>query len=128
MYRVLLVDDQLLFREIARTMLDAAGGFEVAAEAMDGAEAVGLYGTVAPDLVLMDVQMPHMNGFEAARRIVNAHPGAAVALMSMRREPEYSQMAIEAGALVFVPKRDLDVTALKAILDDRMGSAASRAA
>ena len=71
-YKVLLVDDQPLFRDISRSMFESAGGFEVAGEAEDGAQAVDVCRLWSPDLILMDVEMPHMNGFEATRRITQA--------------------------------------------------------
>jgi DNA-binding NarL/FixJ family response regulator len=121
MYRVLLVDDQSLFREIARSMLDEAGGFEISGEATDGAQAVEISEVMPPDLVLMDVQMPRMNGIDAARRIVSSCPGTAVVLMSMERNAGYGPMALAAGAAAFMSKRDLDPAALRAILDGRAG-------
>jgi DNA-binding NarL/FixJ family response regulator len=127
MYRVLLVDDQPLFRDIARSMFGAAGGFEVVAEAGDGAEAVDVCRFVSPSVVLTDVQMPRMNGFEAARRITRSKPGTVVVITSMRPEPEYPRLAEECGAAAFFSKRDLDVQAIRAILDARHQYAAKAA-
>jgi two-component system NarL family response regulator len=70
MISVLLVDDQELFREIARSMFESTGEFKVIAEAIDGVEAVSAYTEHSPDFVLMDVQMARMNGIEAARKIL----------------------------------------------------------
>ncbi len=117
MYRVLLVDDQPIFRDIFRGMLDAAGGFEVIGEAPDGSDAVNAYSAARPDLVLMDVQMARMNGFQATARILEDHPDAAVILTSMRQDKEFGRMAKEAGALDFFPKRNLDVEEIRALLE-----------
>ena len=112
MLRVLVVDDQALFREIARSMFDSSGQFEVVAEASDGVNAVDIYPQMRPDLVLMDIQMARMNGIEAARLILKQDPGARVLLLSMKADPEYRRIAEEMGALAFIAKRDLNATAL----------------
>ena len=67
MYRVLLIDDQPIFRDIIRGMLEKAGGFEVVAEREDGSHAQGTYEEILPDAVIMDIQMPQMNGYARRR-------------------------------------------------------------
>lgn len=119
MRTVMLVDDQELFRDIARSMLNASKDFVVVAEANDGSVAVEQYATSRPDLVLMDVQMAQMNGLEATRRIVDAFPEAAIVLVSMRAEPEYYRAGREAGALGFIAKRELSADSIKALLSGR---------
>lgn len=119
MRTVMLVDDQELFRDIARSMFDASDDFVVVAEADDGSVAVDKYATSRPDLVLMDVQMAQMNGLEATRRIVDAFPDAAIVLVSMRAEPEYDRAGREAGALGFIAKRELSAASLRALLSER---------
>ena len=119
MRTVMLVDDQELFRDIARSMFDASEDFVVVAEANDGAVAVDQYAISRPDLVLMDVQMAEMNGLEATRRIVDAYPDAAIVLVSMRAEPEYDRAGREAGALGFIAKRELSAASISALLSER---------
>lgn len=119
MRTVMLVDDQELFRDIARSMFDASEDFVVVAEANDGAVAVDQYAISRPDLVLMDVQMAEMNGLEATRRIVDAYPDAAIVLVSMRAEPEYDRAGREAGALGFIAKRELSAASITALLSGR---------
>jgi DNA-binding NarL/FixJ family response regulator len=124
MINVLLVDDQELFREIARSMFESTGEFKVIAEAVDGVEAVSAYAQHSPDFVLMDVQMARMNGIEAARQILQSDPRANVVLISMRNDPEYARAASQLGCRGFVAKRDLDVQTLKGLVDGSSVAAA----
>ena len=124
MHTVLVVDDQQLFRDIARSMFESAGDFEVVAEATDGIAAVEIYPELRPDLVLMDVQMARMNGFEATRSILSDHPDASVVIISMKADPEYRRLAQELGAIGFVAKRDLDAAVLRELLEQRQKLAA----
>lgn len=124
MLRVLLVDDQELFRDIARSMFSSSDDFEVIAEAEDGIDAVNVYPELSPDLVLMDVQMARMNGLEATREILRGDPNARVVITSMRSEPEYQRLALDMGAVGFIPKRDLSVGSLRDILAGAIPAAA----
>ena len=124
MLRVLLVDDQELFRDVARSMFSGSDDFEVLAEAEDGIDAVRAYPKLNPDLVLMDVQMARMNGLEATREILKGDPNARVVITSMRSEPEYQRLAIDMGAVGFIPKRDLSVGTLRDILGRAIAAAA----
>jgi DNA-binding NarL/FixJ family response regulator len=124
MLRVLLVDDQALFRDIAKNMFSSVEEFEVVAEAVDGADAVDAYANLRPDLVLMDVQMPRVNGLEATKQILKGNPDAKVVITSMRSEPEYRRLALDTGALGFIAKRDLSLSALKDVLGGSVATAA----
>ncbi len=124
MLRVLLVDDQELFRDIARKMFSRSDDFEVIAEAEDGLDAVNAYPELNPDLVLMDVQMARMNGLEATREILKGDPEARVVITSMRSELEYQRLAIDMGAVGFIPKRDLSLGSLRDILGGAIPAAA----
>ena len=117
MYRVLLIDDQPIFRDIIRAMLDKAGGFEVVAERADGIRAATSYGEILPDAVIMDVQMPQMNGFEATGAILEIDPQAVIILTSMLQNDEYERLAEEAGAAAFYPKRQLDVEVVRDLIE-----------
>jgi DNA-binding NarL/FixJ family response regulator len=80
--RVLAVDDQRPFREAARRVVDATAGFAWAGEACSGAEAVELVRECAPDIVIIDVRMPDMDGIDAARMVAAEYPGVTVLLVS----------------------------------------------
>ena len=124
MLRVLLVDDQALFRDIAKNMFSSVEEFEVVAEAEDGADAIDAYADLRPDLVLMDVQMPKVNGLEATKQILHGNPEARVVITSMRSEPEYRRLALDTGALGFIAKRDLSISALRDVLGGALPAAA----
>ncbi len=117
MYRVLLIDDQPIFRDIIRAMLDKAGGFEVVAEREDGTQAAATYREILPDAVIMDVQMPEMNGFEAVEAILGVDPQAVIVLTSMKQDIEYERLADEAGAAAFYPKRHLNVEVVRNLIE-----------
>ena len=85
--RVLLVDDHRLFREGLRHLL-LEGGFEVVGEAADGAEGLALAASAAPDLVLMDLNMPRLNGMEATRLLKVAHPDLPVVILTASETDE----------------------------------------
>jgi DNA-binding NarL/FixJ family response regulator len=105
--RVLLVDDQALVRAGFRMILKAEAGIEVAAEAGDGAEAVALAAELRPDVVLMDVRMPGMDGIEATRQIVAAASNGAparVLVLTTFDVDEYVYEALRAGASGFLLK------------------------
>ena len=119
MYRVLLIDDQPIFRDIIRAMLDKAGGFEVVAERADGTQALVSYEEVLPDAVIMDVQMPLMNGFEAVGNILEFDSQAVIILTSMKQDVEYERLAREAGVAAFYSKRHLDVEVVRELVEQR---------
>ncbi len=102
--RVLIVDDQEPFRMAARLVVDATDGFEVVGEAETGEDSVTMAGELAPDLVLMDVNLPGINGLEATRRILGAVPAPIVLLLSTYEEDEYAPRAAECGAAAYIPK------------------------
>jgi len=104
MIRVLLADDQALVRAGFRMILKAEPGIEVIGEAGDGSEAVALARTLEPDVVLMDVRMPEMDGIEATRRIVSADSAPRVLVLTTFDLDEYVYEALRAGASGFLLK------------------------
>ena len=95
--RVLIVDDLEFMRTVIREILEQAG-FEIAGEAVDGEEGVAMFNRLKPDLVLMDITMPVMDGIEALQQIKKHHQGATVIMCSALGQQEYIIKAIQFGA------------------------------
>ena len=102
--RVLMADDHTMFREGIRLLLETRGGFEVVGEAATGKEAVELARSLRPDVVVMDIGMPGMNGLDATRLIQADNPGSRVLILTMHGTDEYFFSALEAGASGYVLK------------------------
>jgi DNA-binding NarL/FixJ family response regulator len=107
--RVLIVDDQEPFRMAARTVVELTDGFEVAGEVETGEAAVEAARELGPDLVLMDVNLPGIDGLEATRRILSDAEGRVVVLMlSTYEAEEYAPRAAEVGAAAYIPKSEFE--------------------
>ena len=91
--RVLTVDDQAIFRGVARDVIDATAGFESIGEAASGEQALQAVDRLVPELVLLDVRMPGLDGIEVARRIVATHPEVVVVLISMEERVDVPTIA-----------------------------------
>ncbi|MEU4561078.1 response regulator transcription factor [Actinoplanes sp. NPDC023936] len=117
---VLLADDHALMRESFRALLDASPGFTTVGEAGTGAEAVRLAGEHRPDVVLMDVRMPEMDGIEATRQICSALPSVRVLMLTTFDLDEYVYAALRAGASGFLVK---DATAAELLNGIRLVAA-----
>jgi DNA-binding NarL/FixJ family response regulator len=104
--RVLIVDDQEPFRSAAQLVVSLVDGFEVVGEAPTGEDGVRLAAELLPDLVLMDINMPGIDGLEATRRIVSAQPAIRVLVLSTYEAGEYEPLARAAGAVGFVSKSE----------------------
>ena len=103
--RVLIVDDQEPFRLAARMVVDATDGFEVVGEAETGEASVEMARELTPDLVLMDVNLPGINGLDATRQILSDQVNSIVVLLlSTYEEEEYAPRAAECGASAYIPK------------------------
>jgi len=113
---VLIVDDHPGFRARARALL-AAAGYQVVGEAADGESGVRVARDLSPDVVLLDVQLPDITGFEVARRVHSAPDPPAVVLISSRDATDYGRRVGRSGALGFISKSELSGRALGALLD-----------
>lgn len=112
---MLIVDDHAGFRRQARTLF-ARGGYDVVGEAEDMTSGVRAAAALRPEVVLLDVQLPDGDGFEAARRILAAEAPPAVVLISSRDVADYGGRIRESGARGFISKADLSVEALGTVL------------
>jgi DNA-binding NarL/FixJ family response regulator len=112
---VLIVDDHPSFRATAHALLESEG-FSVVGEAADGAEALAKTKELAPDVVLLDIQLPDLDGFEIARRLCANGSSPAIVLVSSRDAADYGDLIAACGARGFVPKGELTGAALRAVL------------
>ena len=102
--RLVIADDHPVFREGLASLLDPLDGIEVVARARDGAEAVAAVREHRPDVVIMDVQMPELNGIEATRQVVADHPGTGVLVLTMGEDDGTVLAALRAGARGYLRK------------------------
>jgi DNA-binding NarL/FixJ family response regulator len=102
--RVMIVDDHKMFREGLRALISGEPDMEVVGEAADGGEAVALAREIAPDVVIMDMRMPVMNGIDATRNLVEERPETRVLVLSMYPSDQLHQSIAEAGASGYVLK------------------------
>ena len=102
--RVLLADDHTILRDGLRSLLAEEAGIRVVAEAEDGYEAVRLALLHAPDVVVLDIGMPRLNGLEATRQITRANPHIKVLVLTMHENEEYIRQVLAAGALGYILK------------------------
>jgi DNA-binding NarL/FixJ family response regulator len=116
--RVLIVDDHPSFRASARAILEA-DGFEIAGEAEDGESAIAAADRLHPDIVLLDVQLPDLDGFEVTRRLLSGNGNTCVVLVSSRDGSDFGPLVESRGACGFVPKSELSGAAVVALICDR---------
>ena len=114
MVGVLIVDDQEAFRSAARMVVELTEGFEVLGEAANGKEGIDLVELLRPELILMDINMPGMDGLETTRRIIDIRPNTKVIIFSTYEPTEYDSRARDAGAIAFVPKSEFEPSVLVA--------------
>jgi DNA-binding NarL/FixJ family response regulator len=112
---VLIVDDQRPFRTVARTVVGLVGGWCVTAEAETGEDAVAAVERTHPQVVLMDINLPGINGIEATRRLLALEPATTVVLMSTYAAADLPTDAASCGAVAYLHKEDLTPAALRAL-------------
>jgi two-component system, NarL family, response regulator NreC len=114
--RILLADDHVVMRTGLRALLERQPNLEVVGESENGRDALSLVASAKPDVVVMDVGMPVLNGIEATRMIVAEHPNVAVVILSMHADESYVMRALKAGARGYLLKDSAPADLLGAIL------------
>lgn len=120
--RVLVADDHVVVRKGLRALFEAQSAWDVVAEARDGREAIDMAGVFQPDLIILDITMPQLNGLDAIPRILKASPSSHVLVLSMHDEEELIQRTLRSGANGYVLKSDPEqslLTAAEAVLSGR---------
>jgi two-component system, NarL family, response regulator NreC len=113
--RILLADDHTVMRNGLRLLLERQPHLQVVGEAADGRQAVALSESANPDVVIMDIGMPNLNGIEATRQIVNRNPRTAIAILSMHSDESYVIRALKAGARAYLLKDSAEADLLAAV-------------
>ena len=113
--RILLADDHAVVRKGFRLILEQEPDMEVIAEAGNGRDAVKLGVELRPDLVILDIAMPEMNGVETTRRIRESYPGCQILILSMHKDPVYIRESLRAGAKGYLLKDSIDDDLLRAV-------------
>jgi two-component system, NarL family, invasion response regulator UvrY len=104
MIRAILADDHEVVRKGIRQVLEEKGDIQIISEAIDGLEAVSQYGIVKPDIVILDISMPVMDGLDAAKQILAADPTAKILIITMFPEEQYALRCLRAGVLGYITK------------------------
>ena len=112
---MLVVDDQLVFREVAREVIEATADFELLGEACGGESGVEAAAELHPDLVLLDVRMPGMDGVETAERMCAASPSSVVVLISVEDVKDLPDGVVSCGAAELVRKQDFGPALLRRV-------------
>ena len=113
--RIILADDHGIVRKGLRFLLERQGGMEVIGEAADGREAVALAEELHPNVIVMDIAMPRLNGIDATGQVVRRHPEIGVIILSMHSDEEYLVRALTAGAKGYLLKDSAEVDLIRAI-------------
>jgi DNA-binding NarL/FixJ family response regulator len=113
---ILIVDDHPSFRWMARALLESEG-FDVVGEAEDGASAIEAAKTLHPDVILLDVQLPDIDGFEVASQLTKNGASPAIVMTSSRDACDFGSLVEQSGARGFIAKAELSATALSALLE-----------
>ena len=116
MATIVIVDDDPRFRGIARRLLESEG-FEVIGEAADGREALSVAGELSPDIVLLDVQLPDIDGIEVASQLTANGAGPAIVLTSTRDESDFGPQLQQSGARGFVPKGEISAERITSLCE-----------
>lgn len=119
--RIVLADDQPMILRMVRMILSGYPHLEVVGEAPDGAEAISMVALLKPDVVVLNVTMPKMSGFEAARRIHAQSPSVSIIILSTHKDAQFIATAHECGATAYVEKQHAETELVNAIDDTPSG-------
>ncbi len=120
-WRILIADDHFLIRQGLRTLMERRDDLQVVGEAQDGMEVLFLLDRLSPDLVMLDISMPKLDGIEAARLIKMRHPEMNILILTMHQEKEFVAAAVSAGVDGYLLKEDAQKDLLLAIEKIRQG-------
>jgi len=118
---VLLVEDHTIVREGLRVLIEAFGDIEIVGEAKTGREAVQMAKVLRPEVVVMDIAMPSLNGLQATRQILKAFPKAKVLILSAHGDPEYVEAVVKVGAMGYLLKQSSSKVVATAIRELQKG-------
>ncbi len=121
--RILIVDDHAVVRTGLRTLLSAEPGFEIVGEAADGYGALKLAQDLCPDVILLDVNMPNLNGIEAAKQLAECAPAARVLILTLYEDVTFLRQAIEHGAAGYILKSAVEpeiINAIRAVMNGNL--------
>jgi len=120
-YRIIIADNHSLIRKGLRTIIELESDMRVIGEAGDGLELLDFLGSKVPDMVILDISMPNLNGIDAIERILEMHPQIRILILTMHKSSQYFFNAIQAGAHGYLVKDDSDTELLSAIQMVRAG-------
>jgi len=120
-YRIVLADDHALLRQGVKSIIEASEDMKVIGEAGDGLELLNVLKGMTPDMVILDISMPNLRGFEATHEIRASYPEIKILILSMHRQKEYLYHAFSAGAAGYLLKEDTDTELFTAIETVRKG-------
>lgn len=115
MIRIMLADDHGIVRQGTRSLLEKEPDIVVVGEAEDGRAAVEMAGALSPDIIVMDIAMPHLNGLDAAARIVRRQPEIGIIILSMHEEEDYLVRALSAGVRGYLLKDTAQIDLVRAV-------------
>jgi NarL family two-component system response regulator LiaR len=123
--RILIVDDHAVLRKAVRRLLESRSDFEVCGEAEDGPRAIKMAAELKPDVVILDIVMPTMNGFEAARKIKLVSPHSRIVILMSHKDKQLLEEARNIGAVCYVPKSDPVLELIDAVKAAARGEASA---
>ncbi len=113
--RILIVDDHAVVRRGVRSLLESQPGWEISGEAATGREAVDLAARLQPDIVVMDLSLPELNGLDATRQLLKESPRSEILVLTMHHSEELARNVLQAGARGYVLKSDADQSLIAAV-------------